>query len=65
MRVVAVIRIGGGQVVVVVAVAQLLVFSAGAVAGTGHTKPKLVLQITIDQMRGDCLSFPLLFLLQI
>ena len=31
----------------------VLVFSALAVAGTAHGKPKLVLQITIDQMRGD------------
>jgi len=31
----------------------VLVFSALAVAGTDHGKPKLVLQITIDQMRGD------------
>jgi len=31
----------------------VLVFSASAVAGTAHTEPKLVLQITIDQMRGD------------
>ncbi len=31
----------------------VLVFSAWAVAGTAHGKPKLILQITIDQMRGD------------
>jgi hypothetical protein len=31
----------------------LLVFSAWAVAGTVNEKPKLILQITIDQMRGD------------
>ena len=31
----------------------VLVFSAWADAGTAHGKPKLVLQITIDQMRGD------------
>ncbi|MEE9500519.1 MAG: hypothetical protein V3V48_00435, partial [Candidatus Aminicenantaceae bacterium] len=31
----------------------VLVFSAGAVAETVHGKPKLVLQITVDQMRGD------------
>ena len=31
----------------------VLMFSAWAVAGTAHGKPKLVLQITIDQMRGD------------
>ncbi len=30
-----------------------LVFSVSAVAGTAHGRPKLVLQITIDQMRGD------------
>ena len=31
----------------------VLVFSALAVAGTDAGKPKLVIQITIDQMRGD------------
>lgn len=31
----------------------VLVFSGWAVAGTTHGKPKLILQITIDQMRGD------------
>ena len=31
----------------------VLVFSAWADAGTAHGKPNLVLQITIDQMRGD------------
>ncbi len=31
----------------------VLVFSAWAVAGTASGKPKLILQITIDQMRGD------------
>ena len=31
----------------------VLVFSAWAIAGTANGKPKLVLQITIDQMRGD------------
>jgi len=31
----------------------MLVFSACAVAGTVNEKPKLILQITIDQMRGD------------
>jgi len=31
----------------------VLVFSACAVAGTVNEKPKLILQITIDQMRGD------------
>ncbi len=31
----------------------VLLFSVWAVAGTAHGKPKLVLQITIDQMRGD------------
>ena len=31
----------------------VLVISALAVAGTAHGKPKLILQITIDQMRGD------------
>ena len=31
----------------------VLVFSAWAVAGTAPGKPRLVLQITIDQMRGD------------
>ncbi len=30
-----------------------LVISSWAVAGTAHESPKLVLQITIDQMRGD------------
>ncbi|MBW2247905.1 MAG: alkaline phosphatase family protein, partial [Deltaproteobacteria bacterium] len=29
------------------------VFSAWAVAGTVNEKPKLIVQITIDQMRGD------------
>jgi len=31
----------------------VFVFSAWAVAGTVNEKPKLILQITIDQMRGD------------
>ncbi|MCJ7687202.1 MAG: hypothetical protein MUO68_23230, partial [Desulfobacteraceae bacterium] len=31
----------------------VLVFSSWAVAETPHGKPKLVLQMTIDQMRGD------------
>ncbi len=31
----------------------VLLFSTLAVAGTAPGKPKLVLQITIDQMRGD------------
>lgn len=31
----------------------VFMFSAWAVAGTANEKPKLVLQITIDQMRGD------------
>jgi hypothetical protein len=31
----------------------VLLFSAWAEAVTAHGKPKLVLQITIDQMRGD------------
>jgi len=28
-------------------------FSSDAIAQTSHKKPKLVVQITIDQMRGD------------
>jgi len=28
-------------------------FSSEAIAQTAHKKPKLVVQITIDQMRGD------------
>jgi len=31
----------------------VLVFPGEAVAGSVQTKPKLILQITIDQMRGD------------
>ena len=31
----------------------VFIFAAGAVAETTKPKPKLVLQITIDQMRGD------------
>lgn len=31
----------------------VLMFSALAIAGTDRDKPKLILQITIDQMRGD------------
>ena len=31
----------------------VLMLSAWAVAGTTPEKPKLILQITIDQMRGD------------
>jgi hypothetical protein len=38
---------------VVIITLLLLVFSAWAVAGTVNEKPKLILQITIDQMRGD------------
>ena len=42
---------------VVIITLLLLVFSAWAVAGTVNEKPKLVLQITIDQMRGEkCIS---------
>ena len=32
---------------------MVLVFSTWVIAGTTQTKPKLVVQITIDQMRGD------------
>ncbi|MEA1927967.1 MAG: alkaline phosphatase family protein, partial [Candidatus Auribacterota bacterium] len=38
---------------VVISLILVLMFFAGAVVGTAHGKPKLVLQITIDQMRGD------------
>ena len=38
---------------VVIITLLLLVFPTWAVAGTVNEKPKLVLQITIDQMRGD------------
>jgi len=38
---------------VVMILLLVFVFSAWAVAGTVNEKPKLILQITIDQMRGD------------
>ncbi len=41
------------QSVVVMFVLVVLVFSVSAVAGAPPGEPKLVLQITIDQMRGD------------
>ncbi len=39
--------------VVVMILLVVFVFSVPAVAGTAHGEPRLVLQITIDQMRGD------------
>ena len=38
---------------IIVTLLLVFIFSAGAVAETTKPKPKLILQITIDQMRGD------------